>query len=136
MALLEFKEQGIDYAVLECGLGGRLDSTNVVKEVACAAITSIGLDHQKILGHSLNYIAAEKAGIIKPGVRGCIIGPTARQYEVFREKYIQSGCPNDSYKEITNNSPVYNEINTEIAKEVVKITLGPDANKIPEQIFS
>ena len=54
MALLEFKEQKIDYAVLECGLGGRLDSTNVVKDVACAAITSIGLDHQKILGHSLH----------------------------------------------------------------------------------
>ena len=54
--------------MLECGLGGRLDSTNVVKEVACAAITSIGLDHQKILGNELSQIAAEKAGIIKPGV--------------------------------------------------------------------
>ena len=40
--------------MLECGLGGRLDSTNVVKNVACAAITSIGYDHQKILGHKLS----------------------------------------------------------------------------------
>ena len=45
MALLEFQEKRVDYAVLECGLGGRLDSTNVVKNVACAAVTSIGLDH-------------------------------------------------------------------------------------------
>lgn len=62
-----FERQGVDIAVLEVGLGGRLDATNVVSPVA-AAITSIGLDHQAQLGSTLASIAREKAGVIKPGV--------------------------------------------------------------------
>jgi dihydrofolate synthase/folylpolyglutamate synthase len=67
MALLHFAESGVDVAVLEVGMGGRFDATNVVEPVACA-ITTIGLDHQEYLGHTLGAIAFEKAGIIKPGV--------------------------------------------------------------------
>ncbi|MFO0705573.1 MAG: folylpolyglutamate synthase/dihydrofolate synthase family protein [Nitrospira sp.] len=67
MALLHFAESGVDAAVLEVGLGGRFDATNVVEPVACA-ITTIGLDHQEYLGHTERAIAFEKAGIIKPGV--------------------------------------------------------------------
>lgn len=80
LALMEFREQAVDYAVLETGLGGRLDATNIVKgeHVACAAITSIGRDHEEILGSNLSDIAYEKAGIIKSGIGGCVIGPTAR----------------------------------------------------------
>ena len=62
-----FRRAGVDVAVIEVGLGGRLDATNVVTPAA-TAITSIALDHQQYLGHSLREIAAEKAGIIKPGV--------------------------------------------------------------------
>src|SRR5262249_40474451 len=57
----------VDAAVLEVGLGGRLDATNIVTPVACA-IVSIDFDHEAQLGHTLASIAAEKAGIIKPGV--------------------------------------------------------------------
>jgi dihydrofolate synthase/folylpolyglutamate synthase len=67
VAFFHFREAGVQAAVLETGLGGRLDSTNVVAPVACA-ITSIGLDHQQILGATLAKIAGEKAGILKPGV--------------------------------------------------------------------
>ena len=53
-----FKEQKVDYAVLECGLGGRFDSTNIVKRVSCTAVVSIGSDHQDVLGATLKEIAA------------------------------------------------------------------------------
>jgi dihydrofolate synthase/folylpolyglutamate synthase len=62
-----FVEQEVDLAVVETGLGGRLDSTNVLKPEVCA-ITSISYDHVNQLGHSLAQIAEEKAGIFKPGV--------------------------------------------------------------------
>ncbi len=67
MALQHFADSGVDVAVLEVGLGGRFDATNVVIPVACA-ITTIALDHQEYLGATPAAIAFEKAGIIKPGV--------------------------------------------------------------------
>jgi dihydrofolate synthase/folylpolyglutamate synthase len=62
-----FREAGVDMAVLEVGLGGRLDATNIVSPIA-AAIVSIDFDHEEQLGHTLASIAAEKAGVIKPGI--------------------------------------------------------------------
>lgn len=62
-----FRERQVDVAVLEVGLGGRLDATNIVTPIA-AAIVSIDFDHREQLGHSLASIAAEKAGVIKPGI--------------------------------------------------------------------
>ena len=67
MAFDYFASAGVDYAVVECGLGGRLDSTNIVTPVL-SVITSIGLDHTDILGDTEEKIAYEKGGIIKPGV--------------------------------------------------------------------
>lgn len=67
IALLHFADRSVDTAVIEVGLGGRLDSTNIVTPVV-SVITSISLDHTKQLGETLGEIAAEKAGIIKPGV--------------------------------------------------------------------
>jgi len=67
MALLAFKECQVDIAVIETGLGGRLDATNIIEPQLCL-ITPISLDHSEHLGHSLAEIAAEKAGIIKSGV--------------------------------------------------------------------
>ncbi|TWU58809.1 Folylpolyglutamate synthase [Rubripirellula tenax] len=67
LALLHFHRSGCGAVVLETGLGGRLDSTNVCRPDV-TAITTIGLDHQHVLGDTLAKIAAEKAGIIKPGV--------------------------------------------------------------------
>ena len=67
LAFRHFAEQGVDLGVIEVGLGGRLDATNVVAPAACA-ITSLSLDHVDVLGGTLPKIAAEKAAIIKPGV--------------------------------------------------------------------
>jgi dihydrofolate synthase/folylpolyglutamate synthase len=66
-AFLHFQQIGADFQVLETGLGGRLDATNVVTPEVCV-ITSISLDHTEVLGNTVGQIAAEKAGIIKPGV--------------------------------------------------------------------
>ena len=67
LAVLHFAAEGVDFAVLETGMGGRLDATNALTPEACV-ITSIGMDHMQWLGDTLGAIAAEKAGIIKPGV--------------------------------------------------------------------
>lgn len=67
VALMWFAEQAVDVVVWETGLGGRLDATNIVEPLA-SVITSVGLDHQQVLGGTIGAIAAEKAGIIKPGV--------------------------------------------------------------------
>ena len=67
MALDYFREQAVDVAIIEVGLGGLLDSTNVVQPLLCG-ITTIGLDHTDILGDTLEKIAAQKAGIIKPNI--------------------------------------------------------------------
>jgi dihydrofolate synthase/folylpolyglutamate synthase len=67
LAFLYFKQQSVEVAVIEVGLGGRLDPTNVAKPLVCV-ITSISYDHTQILGETLTEIAAEKAGIIKPEI--------------------------------------------------------------------
>lgn len=67
MGLAYWEGKGCEWVALEVGLGGRLDATNVVSPRACV-VTSIGLDHTSILGNTLEAIAAEKAGIIKPGI--------------------------------------------------------------------
>lgn len=68
ICLVIFEEQEVEYAVLETGLGGRLDATNLVEHPIAEVITSISLDHTEILGETIPLIAAEKAGIIKAGV--------------------------------------------------------------------
>jgi dihydrofolate synthase/folylpolyglutamate synthase len=67
MAFLVFREAKVDWAVLEVGMGGRLDATNVIPPPVVAAITRVSFDHMDILGNSLRAIAIEKAGIIKSG---------------------------------------------------------------------
>jgi dihydrofolate synthase/folylpolyglutamate synthase len=74
MALDYFSKQKVDIAIIEVGLGGRLDSTNIITPVL-SVITNIGLDHTQMLGNSLKEIAFEKSGIIKPGIP-VIIGET------------------------------------------------------------
>lgn len=68
MAMTAFQKAGIEYGVIETGLGGRMDLTNAVERPDITVITSIGLDHTAILGDTIEKIAGEKAGIIKAGV--------------------------------------------------------------------
>ncbi len=89
-----FAEQQVDFAVLEVGIGGRLDSTNVIPAPLVSVITSIGWDHQHLLGDTLGAIAGEKAGIIKHGSRACVTA--VQEHEplgVIREKAGQEGVP-------------------------------------------
>lgn len=84
-----FAEQQVDIAVIEVGLGGRLDSTNIITPLL-SVITNIGYDHVNILGDTLPQIAAEKAGIIKPGVPVVIGEKQEETQEVFLKKAKES----------------------------------------------
>ncbi len=75
-AFLAFARTPADALLLEVGLGGRLDATNVVDRPAVCVITPVSLDHQQYLGETVDLIATEKAGILKPGVP-CVVGPQA-----------------------------------------------------------
>ncbi len=83
LTLLYFAEESVDFAVIEVGLGGRLDATNILQP-ELSVITNISWDHEEILGNSLESIAAEKAGIIKPGVPVLIGAEQSEVHEVIR----------------------------------------------------
>lgn len=88
-AFVAFRDAGVDLAILEVGLGGRLDATNVVAAPLCTAITSIALDHQALLGPTLADIAREKAGILKPGAPA-VLGPLAPEADATIEAVAQA----------------------------------------------
>jgi dihydrofolate synthase/folylpolyglutamate synthase len=90
LAFAYFQKERVDFQVLEVGLGGRLDATNVVANPAVCVITAISLDHTQILGNTLEAIAREKAGIIKPGC-WVVLPPQPREVasviaDICREK--------------------------------------------------
>ncbi|TYO84855.1 bifunctional folylpolyglutamate synthase/dihydrofolate synthase [Oceanicella actignis] len=92
-AFLAFARSPADYALIEVGLGGRLDATNVISRPALTAITPISLDHQQYLGETLAQIAAEKAGILKPGIP-CVLAPQPDQARaVVEERAARLGAP-------------------------------------------
>ena len=93
-----FRGQGVDLVVLETGLGGRLDATNVVNPLV-SVLTSIDLDHQKWLGHTLTEIAIEKAGIIKPGVP-IVSGPQFAEVRTVLEQIANERSASLSYAEL------------------------------------
>jgi dihydrofolate synthase / folylpolyglutamate synthase len=83
LAFLAFRDAGCDDAVVETGIGGRLDATNVIAPEACV-VTPLDLEHTDILGDTIEEIAAEKAGIIKQGVPAFVAGRPSEVKEVFR----------------------------------------------------
>lgn len=93
LAFKYFEEQKVDFAVIEVGLGGRLDCTNIITPIL-SVITNISFDHVLFLGDTLPKIASEKAGIIKPGIPVCIgenINPEVKA--VFQNKADEVGAP-------------------------------------------
>jgi dihydrofolate synthase/folylpolyglutamate synthase len=92
MALAHFAEQAVDIAVVEVGLGGRLDATNLVQPEV-TAVTAIQLEHTAVLGDTLARIAREKAGIFKPGVAALTIPQAPEVLEVFGEVAGKVGAP-------------------------------------------
>jgi dihydrofolate synthase/folylpolyglutamate synthase len=127
IACCYFRDEGVDLAVIETGMGGRLDSTNLVNPIA-TAITNIGFDHMQFLGNTLSAIAAEKAGIIKPGIQ-VIIGERNPEIDhVFELKANQSKSPicfaEDAY-EVCNQQ-------YSVDTNVLKATLH---EKVSNQLF-
>lgn len=96
-ALMAFAETSADYTLLEVGLGGRLDATNVIAKPALTIITPVDLDHQQYLGDTLAEIAGEKAGIIKRGVP-CVVGPQLDEgLEVIERVAARNSAPFYAY---------------------------------------
>lgn len=92
LAFLYFKEKKCDIVVLETGLGGTLDATNVVTNTLAAVITSVSKDHMMFLGDTLEEIAESKAGIIKPGAVVVTAEQEPEVMEVLRRKAEKEGC--------------------------------------------
>ncbi|MDD5945339.1 MAG: bifunctional folylpolyglutamate synthase/dihydrofolate synthase [Clostridia bacterium] len=84
MAFLYFADNDVDYAVIEVGLGGRFDATNVIKKPVLSVITSISFDHTEFLGNTLESIAFEKGGIIKPECPVVLYRQDKRVYDVIK----------------------------------------------------
>jgi len=142
MAARYFAEQACDLVIWETGLGGRLDATNIVTPLA-SVITNVGFDHQQWLGDTLEKIAAEKAGIIKPGVpvitsaepgRGLeVITKTAQQLDAPLTVVDQSVVNEDAIH--TENLPLagdHQRLNAVLARETVRVVgkqipVAPDA---------
>ena len=93
IAFLYFVQERCDIVSLEVGLGGRLDSTNVIPAPEVCAVTNIGLEHTALLGDTLEKIAAEKCGIIKRGSRAVLYAQTAGVEAVAREVCAREGVP-------------------------------------------
>lgn len=105
LAFQYFSEQEVEYAVIEVGLGGRLDATNVVDPLV-SVITNIGYEHTNILGGTLEEIAGEKAGIIKPGRPIVSAAKDLDVLKVFREKANQAGSKLIHVGEDTNYTKI------------------------------
>ncbi len=126
MALVYFKEQGVKYVVLETGLGGAKDSTNglsVIPDVC--AITSIGLEHTQYLGDTVEKIAKEKAGIIKPNVPVVIGEMPEGARQVIIETCRKLGCKYTLSSKVSSNTKLglfgmYQRNNAQIAVDVIK----------------
>lgn len=142
LALKEFRRRGRELdaegpglpqvVVWETGLGGRLDSTNVVTPML-SVITTLGMDHTKILGDTIEKIAAEKAGIIKPG-RPVIVGRQAPEFEarvmpVIRDRAAEVGAP---LVRAWEHNPIVESRGTDTG-QAVRLRL-PDGNEIEAEI--
>lgn len=92
LAFLHFERSACDIVVLETGLGGRFDATNIIDSPELAVLTSISLEHTAILGDTLEAIAAEKAGILKPGCSVVYLAQNSRVDAVFRSRAEALGC--------------------------------------------
>lgn len=104
-ALLAFARTPADYTLLEVGLGGRLDATNVLDTPALTIITPVSMDHEGFLGDTLGKIAGEKAGILKRGVPA-IIGPQSEEaMDVIEARAARVGAPLQAYGQHWHSAP-------------------------------
>lgn len=110
MAFKYFADELVDIAIVEVGLGGRLDCTNIIRPELCV-ITNISYDHTQLLGHTLAQIASEKAGIIKKGVPVVIGETTPETRAVFQQKAEEMNAPivfAEDMKFVISSAPILN----------------------------
>lgn len=117
LAFYHFKRVGVDFAIIEVGVGGTWDSTNIIKEPLLSIIVSISLDHTKLLGNTVEQIATDKCGIIKTE-RPCIIGPTV-PYKIAKLKCNETNS--DLYQLKKDNIDSYDEHNSNLVKYSLEI---------------
>ena len=126
MAMDLYGRRKPDFVVLETGLGGRLDTTNVIRHPLACVITSISLDHTQYLGDTVELIAAEKAGIIKPGVPVVYDNNDRAAGAVIAEAADRLGSAaygltaDDSYRDVSFAAP-YQAMNAALAVKVLEI---------------
>lgn len=137
MAMVLFEKEQVDYVILETGLGGRLDTTNVVSRPLACVITSISLDHTQYLGDTISQIAGEKAGIIKPGApviyddnqpeASLVIAAKARELGALA--YPVSEKDADGLTQHTAFAAPYQAMNAALAVKVLEVLKIPGAEK-------
>ncbi len=93
LAFAYFKEQGCDIVVLETGMGGRLDATNIIRNTLVSVLTSVSMDHMQYLGKTIEAIAAQKAGIIKPGCQVVTAMQEEAVLQVIKQMAAEYDCP-------------------------------------------
>ena len=125
LSLLHFQREKVDIAIIETGLGGRLDATNLITPIL-SVITTISLDHTDYLGSTIDDIAREKAGIIKPGVP-VVIGPKAC-HDSIKQQAIDKKCDVTSVSH--SSTDFFDDENQKIVRECIQVlsksyTLSP-----------
>lgn len=106
IAFLYFAAENVDVVILEVGMGGREDATNVIKKPACSIFSNIGMDHMQFLGDTLEHIAYEKAGIIKRGCPVVCYPGDERAIEVLRDEFRKVNCEGESAENNTDSISV------------------------------
>jgi len=129
LAFLYFEKRGVDVAVIETGLGGRWDATNVITPIL-SVITSIGLDHIDVLGSSIEGIAYEKGGIIKRGVP-VVIGPTVPQL-IIKKIADDLGSPLFRSAERGNDYDQENQATARLCLSLIKSTFSLTSKSIED----
>lgn len=129
LMLLYFKNEGVDYGVIEVGLGGRLDSTNVITPIL-TIIASISLDHTNLLGDTIGEIAAEKAGIIKQNVPVVIYPQIEEAFNVIKERADKLNAPLYTLEgsfgnllEVVSTEKYYQKISISLEEEMFTVNL-------------
>ncbi|OJD40205.1 folylpolyglutamate synthase [Diplodia corticola] len=118
MALHAYLREGVDAAVIECGIGGEHDSTNVIVHPTVAAVTSLGIDHVAMLGSTLPEIAWHKAGIFKPGAAALSVPQSPEAMDVLRQRAAEKGV-GDGLVEVARHPDV----------DAIKLGLAADFQK-------
>lgn len=134
MAMVLFAAEGTDYVMLETGLGGRLDTTNVILRPLVCVITSISLEHTQYLGNTIREIAGEKAGIIKEGVPVVFDDNQPEASRVIRQKAEAMHAPAyalgeaDSFQEVAFAAP-YQAMNAALAVKALEVLAIPGVDR-------